>query len=50
MLQDIIYVMLRSFINEMFNFGIGNIVGKPIIDKGLFYILKFGKKDGSREE
>ena len=32
----------------MFNFCINNVVGKPIIDKGLFYILKFIKEDGPR--
>ena len=31
----------------MFNFGINNVVEKPIIDKGLFYILKFIKEDSS---
>ena len=34
--------------NEMFNFGINNVVGKPIIDKGLFYIFKFVKEDSTR--
>ena len=33
--------MLFSFINEMFNFCLNNVIGKPIINKGLFYI--FGK-------
>ena len=36
---------LCSFINEMFNFRINNVVMKPIINKGLFYIFKFVKKD-----
>ena len=39
--------MLFRFINELFNFGINNVVGKPIIDKGLFNILKFIKEDSS---
>ena len=34
-----------SFIDEMFNFCINNLVGKPIINKGLFYIFKFVKED-----
>ena len=29
----------------MFNFGINNMVGKPIINKGLFYIFKLIKED-----
>ena len=29
----------------MFNFGINNVVGKPIVDKGLFNIFKFVKED-----
>ena len=37
--------MMLSFINEMFNFGINNVVGKSIIDKDLFYIFKFIKED-----
>ena len=37
--------MSFSFVHEMFNFIINNVVGKPIIDKGLFYILKFVKED-----
>ena len=40
--------MLFSFINEMFNFCIDNVVGKPIINKGLFYFFKFKKEDSSR--
>ena len=41
--------MLFSFINEMFNFSIDNVVGKPIINKGIFfYIFKFIKEDSSR--
>ena len=28
----------------MFNFYINNLLGKPIIDKGLFYIFKFVKE------
>ena len=40
--------MLFSFINELFNSGINNIVGKPIIDKGSFNILKFVKEDSSK--
>ena len=39
--------MLLSFINEMFNFCIDNVVGKPI-NKGLFYILKFFKEGSLR--
>ena len=31
----------------MFNFCVNNVVGKPIIDKGLFYIFKFIKEDSS---
>ena len=37
--------MLFSFINEMFNFCINNVVEKPIINKGLFNIFKFVKED-----
>ena len=40
--------MLFRFINELFNYDINNVVGKPIIDKGLFNILKFVKEDNSR--
>ena len=40
--------MLFSFMSVMFNFGINNVVGKPIMDKCLFYILKFIKEDNSR--
>ena len=29
----------------MFSFCINNIVGKPIINKGLLYIFKFVKED-----
>ena len=47
MVKGIVYVMFR-FINELFNFGINNVVGKPIIGKGLFYIFKFVKEDSSR--
>ena len=39
--------MLLGFINEMLNFCINNIVGKPIINKGMFYIFKFGEEDSS---
>ena len=44
--------MLFSFINEMFNFCINNVVGKPIINKSLFYIFlsslrKIVRKEGS---
>ena len=39
--------MFFSFINEMFNFCVNNVVVKPIIDKGLFYIFKFIKEDSS---
>ena len=35
MVKGIVYVMLFSFINEMFNFRISNEVGKPIINKYL---------------
>ena len=37
--------MLFCFINEMFNFCINNVVGKPI--KCLFDIFKFIKEDSS---
>ena len=37
--------MLFSFINEMLNFCINNVVRKAIIDKCLFYIFKFIKED-----
>ena len=47
MVQSIVDVMLFSFINEMFNFCINNIVGKPIIDKGLFCIFKLARKEES---
>ena len=47
MVLGIVYVMF-SFINEMFNFRINNVVGKPIINKGLFYIFKFVKEDSLR--
>ena len=40
--------MLFSFINEIFNFGINNVVWKPIIDKGFFYIFKFVKEASLR--
>ena len=40
--------MLFRFINEMFNFCDNNVVGKPIINKGLFYIFKFIKENSSR--
>ena len=40
--------MLFRFIYETFIFGINNVVGKPIIDKDLFYIFKFVKEDDSR--
>ena len=40
--------MLFWFIHELFVFGINNVVGKPIIDKGLFYIFKFVKEDSLR--
>ena len=40
--------MLFSFINELFNLCIDNVVGKTIINKYLFYILKFIKKDSFR--
>ena len=33
--------MLFSFINEMFNFSINNVVWEPIINKGPFYIFQF---------
>ena len=32
----------------MFNFSINNVVGEPIINKGLFNIFKFVKEDSSR--
>ena len=37
--------MLFSFINKKFNFCINDLLGKPIINKGLFYIFKFVKED-----
>ena len=37
--------MLFSFINEIFNFCINNVVGKPIIDKCLYYNFKLIKED-----
>ena len=37
--------MSFSFINEIFHFCINNVVGKPIINKDLFYIFKFIKED-----
>ena len=37
--------MLFSFFNEMINFCINNVVGKPIINKCLCYIYKFIKED-----
>ena len=40
-----VYVRLFRFIDELFNFGINNVVEKPINDKGLFNILKFVKDD-----
>ena len=40
--------MLFRFINELFNFGVNNVVWKPIIDKVFFYILKFVKEDSSK--
>ena len=45
MVLVIVYVRLFRFINKFFNFSINNVVGKPIIDKGLFDILKFIKED-----
>ena len=45
MVECIVYVMLFSFINERFNFNY--VVGEPIINKGLFYIIKFVKEDSS---
>ena len=44
----IVYVMLFLFINEIFNFNVNNAAGKPIINKDLFYILKFIKEDSTR--
>ena len=46
--RHIVYVMLSSFMNRMFNFRINNVVEKPIINKYLFYISKFIKEDNSR--
>ena len=34
-----VYIMVFSFINEIFNFCINNVVRNPIINKDLFYIL-----------
>ena len=48
MVYDIVYVMMFSFINEIFNISINNAVRKPIINKCLFYIFKFVKEDSSR--
>ena len=48
MVSDIVYVMLFSLIDGMFNFCINNVVGKTIINKGLFYIFKFFKEDSAR--
>ena len=48
MVYNIVYVKLFSFIIEMFNFCINNVAGKPIINKGLFYIFKFVKENSSR--
>ena len=31
----------------MFNFCMNNVIGKPIINKGLFNIFKFVKEDSS---
>ena len=45
MVYGIVYVMLFSFINEMFNFCIHNVVRKPIINRCLFYIFMFIKED-----
>ena len=42
------YYVMFSFINEMFNFSINDVVGKTIINKGLFYIFKFVKEDSLR--
>ena len=38
-------IRFSRFINELFNFGIKNIVEKPIIDKVSFNIFKFVKED-----
>ena len=48
MVKGIVYVMFFSFINEMFNFCIDDIVGKLMINKSLFYIFKFIKEDSLR--
>ena len=48
MVYVIVYVKLFRFINELFNFAINNVVGKPIIDKGLFNVFKFVKEGSSR--
>ena len=40
--------MLFSCNKEIFNFCINNVVGKPVINKGLFYNFKFIKEDCSR--
>ena len=47
MVYDDVYVMF-SFNDEIFNFGIDNVIEKPIIHEGLFYIFKFVKKDSSK--
>ena len=39
-----------QFYKKKFNFSINNVVRKPIIDKGLFYIFKFVKEDSREEE
>ena len=36
-IYGIVYVMLFSFINEMFNFCINNVVEKRIIDSFFLY-------------
>ena len=47
MVYCIVYVMLFRFINEIFNFCIDNVIGKPVINKCLFYIFNFIKEDSS---
>ena len=48
MVWGIVYVILFSFINEMFDFSIDNVVWKSIINECLSYIFKFIKEDNSR--
>ena len=42
--------MLFSFINEILNFCIINVIGETIDNRRFFYILKFIKEDNSRKK